>query len=185
MRLPIIIDKLGWPLKALKYKSLKGINSRKDFYRIIERERERANRNNHQVSLVVFNLESFPDNGKERKQLIKNIIMGKRSIDELGWYDKHSVGVLLPYTSSLGARHFSVRLSRTLHFIMPDSFCYLFTYPLEDKSKDDVESEDYNAGGDVADGVESKPDDVERDADDFEDHFDGYNLNTPIRSASK
>ena len=122
------------PLKALKYKSLQGINSRKEFYRIIDRERDRANRNNHHVSLIVFNLQSFPDNGKERKLLIKNIIEQKRKVDELGWYDKHSVGVILPYTPSRGARQFSVRLSRTLNFIMPDSFCYLFTYPLENKT---------------------------------------------------
>jgi hypothetical protein len=140
MHLPGFINKLSLPLKALKYKSLHGVNSRKEFYKIIDRERERANRNNHKVSLLVFNLESFPDNGKERKLLIKNIIKEKRKIDEFGWYDKHSIGVILPYTSSRGAREFSVRLSRTLNFIMPDSFCYLFTYPLESRTGAEAES---------------------------------------------
>ena len=162
MRIPKIINKLAWPIHALKYKGLKGINSRKDFYKIIEHERERANRNNHQVSLVVFNLESFPDNGKESKQLIRNIIKEKRKIDELGWYQKHSVGVILPYTPSHGARKFSVRLSRTLNFIMPDSFCYLFTYPLEEKADNDAENT----------------------ADDFDDKTDGYVQNASARSAS-
>ena len=116
MRLSKFINKLSWPINALKYRGIKGINSQKKFYKIIEQERERANRNNHQVSLVVFNLESFPDNGKESKQLIKTILQEKRKIDELGWYKKHRVGVILPYTPSHGARKFSVRVSRTAHF---------------------------------------------------------------------
>ncbi|MEJ2099612.1 MAG: hypothetical protein P8X68_06510 [Desulfobacterales bacterium] len=90
----------------MKYKSLHGINSRKEFYKIIDRERERASRNNHQVSLLVYNLESFPDNGRESRQLIENILKEKRKVDELGWYDKRKVGVILPYTASHGARKF-------------------------------------------------------------------------------
>jgi hypothetical protein len=177
MRISKYINKLGWPIKALKYKGLKGINSRKEFYKIIEHERERANRNNHQVSLVVFNLDSFPDNGKERKQLIKNIIKEKRKIDELGWYQKHRVGVILPYTPSHGARKFSVRLSRTLNFIMPDSFCYLFTYPLEEKTDDDENK--------VDDQTENKADiDADNTAADMDNNTDDYVQNTSIRSVS-
>jgi len=157
MRLSKFINIISWPINVLKYKSLNGIKSRKDFYKIIANERERANRNHHKVSLVVFNLDSFPDKGKERRQLINNIIKEKRSIDGIGWYKKHSVGVILPYTSSHGGREFSVRVCRTLNFIMPDSFCYLFTYPLERKSDDIAEnSDDSAAENNVADDVENK-----------------------------
>jgi len=177
MRVSKLINKISWPISALKYRGLKGINSRKDFYKIIEHERERANRNNHQVSLVVFNLESFPDNGKESKQLIKNIIKEKRKIDELGWYRKHKVGVILPYTSSNGARKFSVRLSRTLNFIMPDSFCYLFTYPLEEKTDDDENKADEQ--------TEIKADnDVENTAADTDNNTDDYVQNKSVGSVS-
>ena len=152
MRLSKFKNIIGWPINVLKYKSLNGIKSRKDFYKIIAHERERANRNDHQISLVVFNLDSFPDNGKERKQLIDNILKKKRSIDDIGWYKKHRVGVILPYTSSHGARKFSVRLSQTLNFIMPDSFCHVFTYPLEGQSGDvDENADDSAAGNQVAD----------------------------------
>jgi hypothetical protein len=177
MRVSKLINKLSWPISALKYRGIKGINSRKDFYKIIEHERERANRNNHQVSLVVFNLESFPDNGKESKQLIRNIIKEKRKIDELGWYQKHKVGVLLPYTPSYGARKFSVRLSRTLNFIMPDSFCYLFTYPLEEKTDDDENKAD--------DQAEIKANnDVENTAADTDNNTDDYVQNKSVGSVS-
>ena len=160
MRLSKLINIIGWPINFLRYKSFNGINSRKEFYKVIEQERERANRNNHQISLLVFNLDSFPDNGKERKQLIDNIIKKKRKIDVIGWYKKHRLGVILPYTSSHGARKFSVRLSRTLNFIMPDSFCHVFTYPLESKSDDiDANADDSDAENIVADNVENKSDD--------------------------
>ena len=177
MRLSKFINKLSWPINALKYRGIKGIHWRKEFYKIIEQERERANRNNHQVSLVVFNLESFPDNGKESKQLIRNIIKEKRKIDELGWYQKHRVGVILPYTPSRGARKFSVRLSRTLNFIMPDSFCYLFTYPIEEKTDDDE-----NRAGDQA---ENKADnDLENTAADTDNNTDDYVQNRSVGSVS-
>jgi hypothetical protein len=177
MRLSRTIHKLSWPINALKYKGIKGIHSRKEFYKIIEQERERANRNNHQVSLVIFNLESFPDNGKESKQLIRNIIKEKRKIDELGWYKKHRVGVILPYTTSYGARKFSVRLSRTLNFIMPDSFCYLFTYPLEEKTDD--------AGNKADDQAENIADnDAENNAADFDNSTDDSLQNASARSVS-
>ena len=95
------------------------------------------------------------------------------------------MGVILPYTPSHGARKFSVRLSRTLNFIMPDSFCYLFTYPLEDKTDDDAESKDINAAESTADGVEHTPDDVESTPDDVENQFDDYAQNTSVRSVSQ
>jgi hypothetical protein len=182
-----IINKLSWPIKALKYKNLKGINSKRDFYKIVERERERANRNNHQVSLVVFNLKSFPDNSNERKQLIRNIIKEKRRIDDLGWYDRHSVGVILPYTSSNGARQFSVRVSRTLNFIMPDSFCYLFTYPLEDKT--DFEPEN-KAGKDTENRVDNETENTVVAIDNItngyaENESDDLGHNTSARNVSR
>lgn len=156
---------IGWPVNILRYTSFNGINSQNEFIKVIEQERERANRNHHQISLVVFNLDSFPDNGRERKQLIKNINQEKRSIDNIGWYKKHSVGVILPYTSSHGAREFSIRVCRTLNFIMPDSFCHLFTYPLESKSDDVAENTvDSAIENNAADDVENKSYDNDTDA---------------------
>ena len=61
---------------------------------------------------------------------------------------------------------------------MPDSFCYLFTYPLEDKTDDDTESKDINAAESTPDGVEHTPDDVEN-------QFDDYAQNTSVRSVSQ
>jgi hypothetical protein len=179
MRLQRLIKNLSLPVRALKYRSIDGLNSRKEFYKIIDRERERANRNNHKVSLLVFNLESFPDNGRESRLLIKNIIKEKRKVDELGWYDKRSVGIIMPYTSSHGARKFSVRLSRTLNFIMPDSFCYLFTYPLEDKT-------DAQAGNEISNGAEDSVIDIKNSAfDNVENRSDDLAQNRSVRNGSK
>ena len=184
MRLTKIKNKLSWPISSLKYRGLRGVKSQKDFYKVIEHERERANRNNHKVSLVVFNLESFPNDGKERKQLLKNILQEKRRIDEIGWYKKDRVGVILPYTSSRGARKFSVRLSGTLNFIMPDSFCHLFTYPLEDKADDHTEHTDIKEVGSVVGVVKNDNDDVEC-TDDDKNKVTEYAQTTSVRSVAQ
>jgi hypothetical protein len=63
-------------------------------------------------------------------------------VDEMGWYDRRRVGVILPYTSLHGAREFSVRICRSLNLIMPDSFCELATYS---KETDFVYESDSNA----------------------------------------
>ena len=112
-------------------KNLYGIVAKTKFYQIIQRERERVNRNGHVVSMVLFDLALFKGNAKEKKNLINKISQNIRSVDEIGWYDKHRVGVILPYTSSHGAREFTARICRSLNLIMPDSFCCVFTYPQE------------------------------------------------------
>jgi hypothetical protein len=166
MQLSILKNKLSWPIHALNSKRLSGIKSRKEFYKVIEHERERADRNNHQVSLVVFNLESFPNNSKERKQLVGNIIQEKRRIDEIGWFKKNSVGVILPYTSFHGARKFSVRLSQKLNFILPDSFCSLYCYPLQNTLDNNSEGESQNAEKDPEKEIDYRHDDMDYAEDD-------------------
>jgi hypothetical protein len=109
--------------------NLCGIAPKTKFYRIIERERERVNRNGHVVSMVLFDLALFNGNPKEKKNLINKIIQNIRSVDEIGWYDKHRVGIILPYTSLQGAQEFYTRICQSLNLHMPDSFCCGFTYP--------------------------------------------------------
>jgi PleD family two-component response regulator len=110
-------------------KNLYGIVAKTKFYQIIQRERERVNRNGHVVSMVLFDLALFKGNAKEKKNRINKISQNIRSVDEIGWYDKHRVGVILPYTSSHGAREFYARICQSLNLCMPDSFCCGFTYP--------------------------------------------------------
>jgi hypothetical protein len=144
MKLSTIIGQFGWPIKIFKNKRLGDIASKNKFYKIIERERERVNRNGHDVSLVLFDLDMFIGNAKEKKSLINKINLNIRSVDEIGWYDEHRFGVILPYTSSYGAREFSTRILQSLNLIMPDSFCAVFTYP---KDNDFIYGSDSTTGG--------------------------------------
>ena len=131
MKISRIICQFGRPIKIFKLNKHSNLASKKRFYKTIEREKERVNRNGHDVSMVLFDLTLFKGNSDERKNLIGKINHSIRSVDEIGWYDKHKVGVILPYTSSNGAREFSARICRSLNLIMPDSFCHVFTYPQE------------------------------------------------------
>jgi PleD family two-component response regulator len=140
MKLKNIIGQLGRPIEFLKIKKLSNIASKNKFYKIIEHERERVNRNGHDVSMVLFDLALLKGNAEEKKNLIGRINHNIRSVDEIGWYDKQRVGIILPYTSSHGARVFSARICRSLNIIMPDSFCIVFTYPQESDFPDDSDS---------------------------------------------
>ena len=74
-----------------------------DLRKILARERARSDRNNHEFSMIVFQLEST----KQFKKRLKNFchFLGDRlrSIDELGWFDENQIGVILPYTAAADA----------------------------------------------------------------------------------
>ncbi len=131
MKLSTVIGQLCRPIKILKIRKLSNIASKNKFYKTIERERERVNRNGHDVSMVLFDLALFKGNSDEKKNLIGRINHNIRSVDEIGLYDNQRVWLILPYTSSHGAREFSARICGSLNLIMPDSFCCVFTYPQE------------------------------------------------------
>jgi len=93
-----------------KTKIANGISSIAEFRRIIDRERARADRTNHQFSLIILDLGVSNGNHKANRILLQKIISRARKIDELGWYDKQRIGILLPYTSEQGAQKFAESL---------------------------------------------------------------------------
>ena len=106
-----------------------GILSVADFRQIIEHERERANRNQHQFSLVLIDSETFNTDNSITRQIIKIITRRVRNVDELGWYDEKRVGIILPYTSTEGAARLIENLFDSLDTEIPIPVCDIFTYP--------------------------------------------------------
>ena len=104
-------------IKSLKEKSsfshnlTEALLSRDVFRRIINRERDRANRTGEIFSLVVF---IAPDsNGKQHnlEKLVNIVVRSMRSIDVIGWLDDDHVGILLPETENSGAHKFVNKIS--------------------------------------------------------------------------
>ncbi len=71
---------------------------------LIENERERADRNFGDFSLLTIDLKGFEKRSNEYRQLIKSINRRKRSLDRLGRLDKNCIGLLLPNTLKAGAQ---------------------------------------------------------------------------------
>lgn len=107
----------------------KSIHSEKEFFWVLERERERANRNRHQFSLIVLELELTEMNEATIRSCINKINKRMRIIDEIGSYGAECIGIILPYTSSRGARAFAEDLVDSMDSMIPISSCTICTYP--------------------------------------------------------
>jgi hypothetical protein len=104
-----------------------GIYSIEQFHAALEREKARAERNGHSVSLATIQTEGCP--GRERLRL-EDVLRGRlRIMDEAGWFDSSQIGVLMPYTSPQGAWRMIEDMCRLMHGELSFSDCRVYTYP--------------------------------------------------------
>jgi len=110
------------------------IHSVEDFDKIIKRERKRADRDKHQFSLVVFDMGPAEANFAAAKRIVRQIARRARNVDEIGWYDKLRIGVVMPYTHSKGAWELADSICQSISTTMPPPACAVYTYPSGDVS---------------------------------------------------
>ena len=111
------------------------IYTTEEFTEVLERERERADRNKHNFSLVVFDMGPAEANRASARRLVRTISRRVRNIDEVGWYDKLRIGVVMPYTSAEGAWELADDICQSIGATMPPPVCAVYTYPTEDVSQ--------------------------------------------------
>jgi hypothetical protein len=99
-----------------------------EFRAVIEQERARADRNDHQFSLVVFDI--IPPIGKKVgiRRMIRKISDRIRIIDKMGWYDNQRIGIILPYTSGEGATKLAETICDLFGTSKPKMECAVYTY---------------------------------------------------------
>lgn len=102
-----------------------GIYDKEVFTALIRHERSRADRSGKAFSLVVFQLAEKFQSRSHVKKLCDRLKKTMRTIDEIGWVDESSVGVLLPSTTSEGALFFAKRAA----IGEAQSAYRIFTYP--------------------------------------------------------
>ncbi len=68
---------------------------------ILERERARSDRNGHELSLIMFEIENNKDE-KALGSLKKALKNRSRTIDRYGWFDEEHISVILPNTKYRG-----------------------------------------------------------------------------------
>jgi GGDEF domain-containing protein len=109
-------------------KDSNGIHSEEEFRSIIERERARADRTDHQFSLIVLDLGFREGNHNTNRSLLQKVISRMRRIDEIGWYDQNHIGIILPYTSTQGAQKFAESLCSSFSSPMGEYLLNVYTY---------------------------------------------------------
>lgn len=139
-----ILNPLGGMLRT---KVQNGIYSNKEFHEILERERSRIDRNGHSFSLIIFDVGNTEENGAYSKRLVKTLhSRGLRVTDEIGWFDKRHIGVVLHNIGTWGVKNFIDNIRETIdgEYRFPD--CEVYVYPSDDSEdmySEDVSSEEY------------------------------------------
>jgi lipopolysaccharide/colanic/teichoic acid biosynthesis glycosyltransferase len=110
-------------------RAVPGIYSISQFAAALERERARADRNGHQISVALIQVD--PSAGARTTHLLEVLHDRLRVMDEAGWYDGSQVGVLMPYTSCEGAWHVVADLCRLMGGALSPSDCRVYLYPCE------------------------------------------------------
>jgi lipopolysaccharide/colanic/teichoic acid biosynthesis glycosyltransferase len=104
----------------------KGALSCEDFSLALERERARADRSEQFFSVLVLQ-GNVLNSTEATDHLIRRIGTGIRMIDEIGWFDERRIGLLLPFTTSSGARTVMDRIRR---MVKPSSLIFkIYSYP--------------------------------------------------------
>ena len=80
-----------------------GIHSPEKFRKIIQHERDRADRNAHIFSIIAFRVDDGSGEENTARHLVKVVNKRIRSTDETGWLDTTQIGVLLPDTTAIAA----------------------------------------------------------------------------------
>lgn len=81
------------------------------FHAFVRQEKLRADRNGTGFAFVVFEMEDAQLSLSRKETISKSLLTGLRSIDEIGWLDDKSIGILLPATSNEGCRQFLQRVA--------------------------------------------------------------------------
>ncbi len=130
-----------------------------DFHNIIERERARADRNNHEFSLVVFELHDAKWRDSSIHNIASVVAERKRVTDEVGWLDGKRVGIVLPDTSFEGAKRVADNVSQLALRYTDSLNCKIFTYPSETMPGSTSHQSEHRSSGDYRD---IKSEDMER-----------------------
>jgi len=94
----------GRPLVSVIY-------SPREFREIINRECARAVRYHSRFSLAIFEVGTRDENSVLIRRFVRTIHRRFRDTDEIGWYRRGQIGVMMPFTPTEGARHLAEHVS--------------------------------------------------------------------------
>ena len=116
---------------TIKKKTVGQLRSEEEFIRIIENERARAERNDHCFSLILFDTVAIGLKPGTVRQFVQRITHRIRQVDQIGWYDNQRIGLILPYTSNVGACQLAAHICSDIEMSYSPDICLVNTYPLD------------------------------------------------------
>jgi len=106
-----------------------GIHGEKEFKRVLERERARAERSFHRFSLVVFETGEGNWDGREENLLLAELSIRMRATDEAGRFEGNRIGVILYNATAESAWSFAEKIRKSLFAEGLHLRCKVYSYP--------------------------------------------------------
>ena len=112
-------------------RGLRGVHTRSEIDRIIQRETARADRTGHEFSLVLFRVKSTRRFSLSSQRLVKIVMNRVRNTDEMGWFDEKHLCALLPDTGAAGAWRFAEDVCDLVAGKAPRPTFVVYSYPTD------------------------------------------------------
>ena len=85
-------------LNSLNTEPVAGISSVSEMRKILLSERARADRNGHEFSIIILDIDHDHYDQKQIDNLFQVLKCRLRSIDEIGWLSENQISIVLMYT---------------------------------------------------------------------------------------
>lgn len=95
----------------------------------IHRESARADRKETAMVLALFEAPARRDSAPAVRRLVRTLIRRMRITDDIGWFDRRHIGVILTDTTALGALQFVKDVLDKMQFRGIHVRYHLFAYP--------------------------------------------------------
>jgi len=130
------------PPKLADVRGSDEIRTREHMLHTLHRERARADRTNHEFSLVLFRVKQAAKVTHSVERLIRTCVARARTTDEVGWFNEKFLGVILPDTNSTGAWRFAEDVCELVAGKMHRPIYAVYTYPKDWFEGDDTDGSD-------------------------------------------
>jgi len=139
--------------KLKKSTGKKGMYSEQELARIHEYEKMRTNRNGMTFSHVVLEFEFNQVCIRSLNTMLGNLLKKLRFTDHIGWENTNQIGIILPGTDEVGARHFIMNIEQIFAGASGIEIKLSATYPLPNSLMSTV-SVSTNAEEEIAEAEE-------------------------------
>ena len=125
-----LIERKNHSVSLSRFAKKNGLCTQEIFRVVLERERSRADRNGHQLSLILFDLDTLKDK-KNIFTFVEILRTRLRTIDRYGFFNSSRIGIILPNTHYEGCVKVARDISkRIINRKLQPPIYKVYSYPL-------------------------------------------------------